>query len=99
MEAQPYAVQMQQEMIDEIERARPAFLVGVNVSFSWLRRADSQMLIVNWAKAYAAQHFQLVGVVDIGSSGETEYRWDDEATTYIPRSRNVLLVYRRKGLV
>jgi hypothetical protein len=99
MEAQPYALQMQQEMIDEIERARPAFLVGVNVSFSWLRRADSQMLIVNWAKAYAAQHFQLVGVVDIGSSGETEYRWDDEATTYIPRSRNVLLVYRRKGLV
>jgi len=98
MEAQPYAVQMQREMIGEIERARPEFLVGVNVPFSWLPKAHSQMLIVDWAKSYVAQHFQLVGVVDIVSRWQTEYRWDDAATTYAPRSRNVLLVYRRKGL-
>jgi len=31
MEAQPYAARMQREMVGQIERARPAFLVYVNV--------------------------------------------------------------------
>lgn len=97
MEAQPYARQMQLEMIDEIERASPQVLVAVSVPTSWLPRSTSRLMIADWANSYIDQHFQLVGVIDIVSPSHTEYRWDGEATTYVPRSRNVLRVYQRKG--
>ena len=41
MEPQKYAQQMQQEMIREIERARPKYLISVAMNYSWLRRPDS----------------------------------------------------------
>ena len=36
MEPQPFARQMQKEMIEEIERNRPAYIVFVSIQFSWL---------------------------------------------------------------
>ena len=41
MESQKYAQQMQQEMIREIEAARPKYLISVAMGYSWLRRPDS----------------------------------------------------------
>src|SRR5205807_3841406 len=45
MEAQKYATQMQQEMIHEIERTRPKFLIFVVMPDSWLQRPESKPLI------------------------------------------------------
>ena len=41
MEPQKYAQQMQQEMIREIEAARPKYLISVAMNYSWLQRPDS----------------------------------------------------------
>src|SRR3989449_10778808 len=41
MEDQPYAARMQRQMIDEIEAARPRFVVLVNASASWNVRPQS----------------------------------------------------------
>ena len=49
MEPQSYARQMQEEMIREIELARPKYVVSVKMSTSWLRRPESESLIFTWA--------------------------------------------------
>jgi hypothetical protein len=98
MEQQKYAFQMQRQMIAEIESAQPGFLVAVNSRVSWLPQEDSPQAaaFTAWAGSYLASHYELVGVADrVGD--HTEYRWDDEAKAYQPRSRNVIGVFKRKG--
>ncbi|MFQ5828420.1 MAG: ArnT family glycosyltransferase [Candidatus Methylomirabilia bacterium] len=96
MEPQPYALRMHQEMIREIESARPEFIVYVNVAFSWLRLPDSPNLIFDWTGQYLERLYRRVGVIDILSPQHTEYRWDDEAIGYAVRSPSYLMVFRRK---
>src|SRR5204862_8278454 len=48
MEPQKYASKMQQEMIREIERTRPKFLIFVVMPDSWLQRTESDWLIFTW---------------------------------------------------
>jgi hypothetical protein len=97
MEEQPYALKMQQEMIDEIERARPEMIVFVNVPDSWMKKRESNEHIFDWANAYLAGFYDRVGLVDILSADQTEYRWDQELTNVIPRSQYSLWVLRRKS--
>jgi len=97
MEDQKYALQMQKEMIEEIEKALPEFLVFVNISTSWLVRPKSETYIFKWFEEYSKKNLNLVGVIDILSEIQTGYRWDSEATNYSPRSPYFLYVYKRKN--
>jgi 4-amino-4-deoxy-L-arabinose transferase-like glycosyltransferase len=94
MEEQKYALQMQQQMIREIEAARPESLVWVNVKASWLPHEHSEKLILSWAKEYVRDHYEMTGVADIHMS-QTDYRWGDDAKNYQPRSNSVVFVFKR----
>jgi hypothetical protein len=98
MEGQKYAFRMQREMIEEIEKAQPEYLVFVNIPTSWLVKPDSERYIFNWFSGYSKKNFSLVGVVEILSNMRTEYRWDNEAADYSPRSPYFLCVYKRKNI-
>lgn len=50
MEHQAYASTMQREMIAEVERARPAYLVSVTSPLSWLARPDSDRTVIEYAQ-------------------------------------------------
>jgi len=93
MEQQKYALTMQQEMIGEIEAARPKYLVYVDIPTSWLRRKKSNMLIFEWYTQYR-EHYDLVGIIDILSADQTVYHWGDEAKNYAPQSDRRLYVYK-----
>lgn len=95
MESHPYALTMQQEMIAEIERAKPKFLVFVRVATSWLVRDKSIPLIFEWFNDYAQRHYELAGIVDIQDE-KTSYLWDRDAQGYQIQSPFSVLVYRRK---
>lgn len=95
MEPQKYALEMQKEMIAQIEKTAPEFLIYVDVPLSWLRSARSQTLIFSWAKSYLNDHYERVGIVDIGQA--SEYRWDQQAKSYQPRSSDTVEIFRRKG--
>ena len=97
METEPYAPRMQREMVEEIERSRPAYLVFVNVFASWLVRPKSERLLFRWFEEYATREFDLVGVVDILSETRTEYRWDRGTVGYVPRSPHFLWIFKRKN--
>jgi hypothetical protein len=94
MEPQAFASDMQRQMISEIENANPRFVVLVDIPQSWLRRADSNTTILSWSDAYIRSGYQLVGIADLLDEG-TEYRWDNDARTYSPRSPFQVLLYRR----
>ncbi|MCJ7728569.1 MAG: hypothetical protein MUO27_01625, partial [Sedimentisphaerales bacterium] len=75
----------QKEMIQEIESAKPELMVFVNVRTSWLTRNSSVMTIFNWFDRYAENFYNIVGVIEIFPSGQTVYRWDQQAASYTPR--------------
>jgi hypothetical protein len=97
MKPHPYALQMQKEMIQQIEAAKPKFLIFVNVPTSWLVRPTSEKLIFEWFVQYHRQYYRLVGVIDIVSTSPTIYRWDENAIDYSPRSEYWLSVFERRN--
>lgn len=105
MESHSYAEQMQQEMINEVEAAKPKFVVQVFAPGSWVARPYSPQLVFQWMKGFVKEKYDLVGVAEIASVDTTRYYWDKEAAAFARRSRDVsdamrqspaVLVYRRK---
>ena len=94
MEEQKFASRMQQEMIGEIEKAKPEYVVKVMVPASWLRKANSDTAILYWVEKYISDDYRLVGVADIGMT--TTYHWDDAAEGYRPLSKYSVYLYKRK---
>ena len=94
MEPQPLARRMQEEMVQEIEAARPQYIVFVNVTTSWLPR-NTERFIFQWLQPYLSANYRRVGIVDILDADHTEYHWDSDAEGYQPRSQANLLVFRR----
>jgi len=93
MEDQSYAQFMQEDMISEIEHARPEFVVFVNVTASWIRGPKSPSLIFDWAAKYLTSQYELNGIVDI--LDESRYVWGDPAKAYDPVSPYRIQVFRR----
>jgi 4-amino-4-deoxy-L-arabinose transferase-like glycosyltransferase len=59
MEPQPYALRMQEELIHDLETRRPAYIVDVDVSTSWLMRENSATRLFDWWDAYRPRHYSL----------------------------------------
>jgi hypothetical protein len=95
MEPQPYAHQMQQEMIREIETARPKFLVLVVINKSWLAGRDSDQTILRWVDAYCDANYEEVGLINISDQG-TDYYFSSRPANVTPTAEHIL-IYRRKA--
>jgi Dolichyl-phosphate-mannose-protein mannosyltransferase len=98
VEKQKYAFTMQQEMIGQIEKANPEFVVYVKVPLSWMARTGTTQVeaLSAWADSYLDNGYTLVGTVDILSPDHTEYRWGQEANDYQPRGV-AIQVFKRKS--
>jgi hypothetical protein len=94
MEPQPFALSMQEEMIRDVESARPEYIVVVTGAESWAQRRGSSTLIFDWWRAYRATHYKRVGLVDIISYDRTEYRWD-EVDGYGALSPHAVVIYKK----
>ena len=96
MEPGPFAKSMQQEMIAQIEAAKPEFMVFVRVTTSWLVQPNSTQDIFNWFEPYVNNFYKLVGVVDIPSSGQAVYYWNSRAKNPSPESQFWVAVFKRR---
>jgi hypothetical protein len=96
MEPQKYARQMQQEMIRDIERAHPKFLISVVMPDSWLQRPESERLIFTWANEYTAQNYTVAGFVNMVAPDKTDYYFDDVPQS-VPQLGKYILIYQRKS--
>lgn len=95
MEIHEYNLKMQEEMIAEIEKAKPLFLVFCNVPFSWLSKPNSPMRIFDWYNKYATDNYNIVGLVDIPDQGPSSYYWNADAQRQ-PKNKNSVWVFKRK---
>jgi hypothetical protein len=93
MEKNPYALTMQEEMIRQIEEAKPEYVVFVQNHFSWLTLPDSEKKILNWWPTYWSEHLELVQTITT-RQGEDEI--SDKTPEAAGRSGNYLLVLKRK---
>jgi hypothetical protein len=97
VEAHPANLEMQHEMIREIEAAQPKYLVYCNLQVSWLATPQSPTDILTWFNQYAPAHYDVVGIVEIGSAGAPPgYFWDAEARARRPGPGSIW-VLRKKG--
>ena len=65
MEEHDLATGMRQEMIGEIERARPEYVVYVDEDFSWLPRPSAARKVDEWWKNYWAANLDLVKTIQV----------------------------------
>jgi hypothetical protein len=94
MEPQPYAHQMQLEMIHEIKTTRPRFLVLVVMNRSWLAGPDSDQTILKWADRYCDANYEEVGLINILDRG-ADYYFSTLPADVKPAGDHIL-IYRRK---
>jgi hypothetical protein len=93
MEPQKFARQMQLEMISEIEKARPKYVVLVDVRTSWLVRTQSDRTIFQWQEKYCESKYVLAGFVQSYRTGRswsdyhTDYVWGDQVRTRRPNPK------------
>lgn len=99
MEAQPFAARMQQEFRQEVEAARPAFVVFIGVPTSWGARPESDQGILEWANKLAGQCYELTGLADIDPAGGATIRWDADSRAYKPRFPSQVWILRRTATI
>jgi len=102
MEPQPLADKMRADFIQEIETNRPAYIVYVNMSPSWISTADSirtrrQMrALMDWWQPYAGKKYDLAGQIDITDAAPTQFFWDAQMTNRAGVGPADISVFRRR---
>jgi hypothetical protein len=95
VEANPYAVKMQEDMIHDIEANPPEYLVFVLMRTSWLEAPGSSHLLEDWVKNYVTKNMQPVGVIKITGPQTTETVWGTPATvTSVPPPYSIVVFKR-----
>ena len=96
MERQRFALDMQKQMMDEVRKAAPAYLVFVDIKFSWGANDDSATGIFEWLRAFVAENYTLVGMADIKATGAKKYAWGREIENApAPEPGYGMYVYKR----
>jgi hypothetical protein len=98
MERQPLARRMQEQMIREVEAARPAYAVWVRSPTSWLDSPRSERLLLDWAGPYLRDRYVIVGHVVLARRGHMRVLWGAAAGATPLGEHTRVLVLRRKDL-
>jgi 4-amino-4-deoxy-L-arabinose transferase-like glycosyltransferase len=96
MEVQPFALEMQKEMIEQIKKAQPKFIVYVKIKTSWLVEPTSNKFIFDWFDSYCPQYYKIVGVIDFVSQNDVLYHWDQDAANHHSTSSFGITVFERE---
>jgi len=94
-ETQPYSAEMQKEMIAEIERVKPKYVVLVNSTFSWGKSFDTVKNLLDWYLKFI-QQYETVGVIDLNPGEPAVYYWDEAVKTYVQKSKSSVWISRLK---
>ena len=85
MERQKFAQQMQHDMMQQVQDARPRFLVYADVARSWGTKAtlEENRGFLETAWAYAHRDYELVD--QVAAADDPEHLWGDHAYLYVFR--------------
>jgi hypothetical protein len=97
LEAQPYAAQMQRQLINDIEQARPPWIVLTTNPFSWLRQEGSPVTIIDWIDPYLAAHYHCVARMEVFADRPSEFIEDSERLRLTPQGDHWIGIFRRNA--
>jgi hypothetical protein len=95
VEPQKYALDMQKDMVNEIEKVCPEYMVFVQEPASWLTSPGASTFLLDWFRKYAADHYEIAGIVD--DIPQTKYVWGEAAKRYQVQSDKSMVVLRRRN--
>ena len=95
MEEHSYALKMQNEMISEIERARPEYVIYIDDELSWLPRGGSERKIADWWKDYWAANMDLALTLEVEEGNERGAAPDRPAKD-ASAAKHILIFKRRQ---
>lgn len=96
METQPYASQMQHDMIKEIEMDKPTFLVFVNSPDSWNVRPASDKTVFKWFPKYANGSYDRVAALYQSDPDAAKFVAGNGLKTNQISASEIITVFRRK---
>jgi len=99
MKIHPYVVQFQNQMIQEIEVAKPKYILAVNLKASWFATfvKDPDMRIVKWSNKYTADYYEPVGMVEVlYPYAASDIEFDRPDKTYQHQTDSYVVLYKRK---
>jgi len=91
----PHDDRLQDEMLGEVEAARPRFLVFVTATSSWLGQGPEKRLFPK-IQALIDADYRVIGLVDIFSDTTLDY-WGDDAAGRTARSPSAVYVFERRS--
>jgi 4-amino-4-deoxy-L-arabinose transferase-like glycosyltransferase len=92
---QPFRERMEKEMLAEVDKGRPDYVVFVNLSFSWLPRPPENIrAIQDWLAIYTASQYEPYGAVTFGMN---QYIWGHDCLQLVPPGHRFVVIYRRKS--
>ena len=95
VEPQPYAGAMQEEFMGDVEKARPEFLVVINMPTSWTMWVNVNATLSDWVRSYPAAYYDLIGVTEIYPA-RAESRWGKERAAEQPKTYSAIFVFKRR---
>lgn len=96
MERQPFALQMQRQMAQEVESAQPQFIIQVRTWISWLSHPGSPQRIREMCEALTPAQYRLIGAGDFSpKDSRVAWHWRLDALKTNPSSE--LLVFERQS--
>jgi hypothetical protein len=90
-----FLTEMQDEMIGEIEKAAPEYIVYVGAYDSWAAGAAGDR-VLNWANSYLVYYYQ-IGFIDLGVREDSTCTWGPEAESRLPSLSQYVTVFRRSS--
>ncbi|HTA28405.1 MAG TPA: hypothetical protein VK809_11480, partial [Bacteroidia bacterium] len=97
VENQPYNVVMQQQMVNEIEKAKPAYIVFCNVAYSWLVQKGTPQIIFNWGDKYFHEYYTPVGFADFFKDKGWQTYWGDDIKNRTAQPESTIIVFQRNA--
>jgi hypothetical protein len=94
-ESQPFSEDMQREMIAEIEKVKPKFIVLVNSVYSWGKSINTVKILLDWYLEYVKQ-YETVEVIDINPGEPAKFYTGEALQTYQQKSKSSIWISELK---
>jgi len=98
MEPQPYARLMQNELIADIVRTQPKYILFFRSKFSWAVKPTSDTHIFNWTNQYTAQYYHPVCIVYPDNYFTVRYVWGKDIQRQGISAQKIIIVYERNDI-
>ncbi len=96
VDLEKYAHEMQVDMMQQVEKAKPECVVLVYVGTSWLIPPGGEMTVVYWCRDFVKKNYDLIGAVYMYPD-HSEYEFGARTVRTDPRTANAIYIYKRKG--